>query len=110
MQLVFCFHFTGQSELGEFIKKPGPLESPKSCPAGYSQHLGAIEDDCEISFCVKSNVFNREGFPVLKRPPYFADAPEIRNYSIPMMLINQDSGQVWFKPSYSPQWLLATER
>ncbi|KAL9954963.1 hypothetical protein ACROYT_G042554 [Oculina patagonica] len=99
----------GQSELGEFIKKPGPPESPRSCPAGYSQHLGAIEDDCEIRFCVKSNVFNREGFPVLKRPPHFEDAPEIRNYSIPLMLINQDSAQVWFKPSYSPQWLLATE-
>jgi len=105
----------GQSELEQYVEKPGPPDWPKTCPTGYSQHLGAIEQGgekasyCEIKFCVKSNAFNSLGLPTIIRPP-FMEAPKILNYTVPMHIVNQDNGQVWFKPSKSSQWLLATKR
>ena len=36
--------------------------------------------------------------------------PKILDFSVPLMLINHDSGQIWFKrPGIIPQWLLATK-
>ena len=108
---TFNFFFsTGGSNLEMFVSQSGPSGWPKSCPTGYSQHLGAIEQDCEVNFCVKSDVFNSHGLPIIKRPPY-SDAPKVLNYSVPMLLVNEDNGQIWFKPSGNkPQWLLATKR
>lgn len=80
----------------------------KTCPIGYSQHLGAIEENCEINFCVKSNVFNSKGFPIIKRPPY-SNAPKIYKYTVPLLVINNDTGQIWFKRSNLPHWVLATK-
>jgi len=102
--------FTGHSNLEKFVSHSGPTGWPKSCPTGYAQHLGAIEQDCEINFCVKSNVFNSQGLPIIRRPPYMG-APKILNYSVPLLLIHHDFGQIWFKrPGTNPQWLLATKR
>lgn len=102
--------FTGRSNLEMFVSQSGPPGWPKSCPTGYAQHLAAIEQDCEINFCVKSNAFDSQGLPIIRRPPYLS-APKILNYSVPLLLINQDTGQIWFKRSgNAPQWLLATKR
>lgn len=99
----------GEPNLDMFVSQSGPPGWPKSCPNGYSQHLGAIEEDCEINYCVKSNVFNSQGLPIIRRPPYMS-TPKILNFSVPLMLINHDSGQIWFKrPGINPQWLLATK-
>ena len=76
---------------------------------GYSQHLGAIEQNCEIRFCVKSNVFDIDGLPIVNRPPHMKPS-KVYNYTVPMHIVNQDTGQVWFKPYKSPQWVLAAER
>ena len=36
--------------------------------------------------------------------------PKMVNFSVPLMYINEDTGQIWFKrPGISPQWLLATK-
>ena len=99
----------GQPNLEMFVSQSGPSGWPKSCPTGYAQHLGAIEQDCEINYCVKSHVFNSHGLPIIKRPPYMS-IPKIVNFSVPLMYINEDTGQIWFKrPGISPQWLLATK-
>lgn len=95
--------------LDKYVSQPGPPDWLKTCPTGYSQHLGAIEEDCEINFCVKSNVFNSWGLPTIRRPPYVTP-PKVMNYSIPMLLINQDVGQTWFRQANASQWLLATKR
>ncbi|EDO37879.1 predicted protein, partial [Nematostella vectensis] len=87
-----------------------PPTGDKGCPTGFSQHLGAIEANCEIQYCVKSNVFNLQGLPIVRRPPYLSP-PAVYNYSVPMLLVNEDTGQIWFKRAGNmPQWLLATKR
>ena len=91
------------------MNQSGPSVWPKTCPIGYSQHLGAIEEDCEINFCVKSNIFNSQGFPIIKRPPY-SNAPKIYKYTVPLLVVNNDTGHIWFKRSNSPHWVLATKR
>ena len=106
--LFVSFYFIG-SNLESFVSQSGPSGWPKSCPTGYSQHLGAIEEDCEINFCVKSNIFNNQGLPIIKRPPY-SSVPKIFNYSVPLLLVNHDTGQIWFKRPSSFQWTLATKR
>ena len=108
IRFVFCY-FAGHSGLALFVKQSGPSVWPKTCPIGYSQHLGAIEEDCEINFCVKSNIFNSQGFPIIKRPPY-SNAPKIYKYTVPLLVVNNDTGHIWFKRSNSPHWVLATKR
>jgi len=107
--VLFVSFFMIGSNLALFVSQSGPSGWPKSCPTGYSQHLGAIEEDCEINFCVKSNIFNIQGLPIIKRPPY-SSAPKIFNYSVPLLLVNHDTGQIWFKRTGSFQWSLATKR
>ena len=111
LKVEFAFYFTGESQLEKFVSRPDePPRWPKTCPTGYARHLGAIEqDNCEINYCVKSHVFISQGFRPLKRFR-FMDAPKIMNYSVPLLLVNQDAGQIWFKRSDSPQWVLATKR
>ncbi|XP_068743892.1 macrophage-expressed gene 1 protein-like [Montipora capricornis] len=96
------------SKLEMFVSQSGPTVWPKTCPTGYSQHLGAIEQDCEINFCVKSNVFNDHGLPIIKRPPYMSK-PKVFNYSVPLLLINEDTGQIWFRNPSPTEWTLATK-
>ena len=108
IRFVFCY-FAGHSGLELFVKQSGPSVWPKTCPIGYSQHLGAIEEDCEINFCVKSNIFNSQGFLIIKRPPY-SNAPKIYKYTVPLLVVNNDTGQIWSKRSNSTLWVLATKR
>ena len=108
--LIFIFaDSAGNTKLDKYAAKPGPPDWPKTCPTGYSQHLGAIEQNCEIRFCVKSNVFDIDGLPIVNRPPHMKPS-KVYNYTVPMHIVNQDTGQVWFKPYKSPQWVLAAER
>lgn len=109
LEKKFAFCFVGQSDLDKFAKLPGPPGLPQTCPIGYSQHLASLEG-CAIHYCVKSNVFNSLGLPTVRRPPYSSKAPIILNYTVPMHLVNEDTGQVWFKTSTSPAWVLATKR
>ena len=107
--IFFLSLFFIGSILASLVSESGPSGWPKSCPTGYSQHLGAIEEDCEINFCVKANSFNKHGLPIIKRPPY-SSPPKIFNYSVPLLLVNHDTGQIWFKRPNSFQWSLATKR
>ncbi|KAK3095443.1 hypothetical protein FSP39_014737 [Pinctada imbricata] len=43
---------------------------PKGCPNGYSSHLAAIENGCEINYCVQSQAFSGRGLPPIRRPPF----------------------------------------
>lgn len=69
-----------------------PTYTSKSCPGGYSQHLGTIEDECEINYCTLANaLFGKSSMPV--RFPPFVHKPnewnETGNYII------SDEGQSW---------------
>ena len=48
----------------------GTFKGPQSCPRGYTQHLLAVDNECEINYCVKANSLARLTSTVLKRPPY----------------------------------------
>ncbi|XP_064639401.1 macrophage-expressed gene 1 protein-like [Lineus longissimus] len=50
-----------------FFEHQPPSTWPNRCPLGYSQHLVAIEDDCEISVCTRS--MGRQALKI-KRPPF----------------------------------------
>ena len=114
ISISFCYFSLflirkGSSDLESFVSQLGSSGWPKTCPSGYSQHLAAIEEDCEINYCIKSNAFNSRGLPIIKRPPY-CHPPKIYNYSVPLLLVNRDTGQIWFKRPTKKDWLLATKR
>eukprot|EP00794_Sanderia_malayensis_P016624 gene16624-18314_t len=98
----------GNMPMNIFLYKQGSQNWPKHCPHGYSQHLGAIESNCEIMFCVKSDAFSLQGLPPVRRPP-FKDAPGISsNTTVPLVIVNNDRGKVYFQDSASLQWTVAT--
>ncbi|CAL8077289.1 unnamed protein product [Calicophoron daubneyi] len=43
---------------------------PKRCPKGYTAHLAAMEDTCQVNFCVPANFMKGERKRYLKRPPF----------------------------------------
>ena len=48
----------------------GTFKGPQSCPRGYTQHLLAVDNECEINYCVKANSLARLTSTVVKTPPY----------------------------------------
>ncbi|KAF5403415.1 Macrophage expressed protein, partial [Paragonimus heterotremus] len=43
---------------------------PRRCPNGYSAHLAAMEDTCQVNFCVPVNTIKGKRKRFLKRPPF----------------------------------------
>ncbi|TPP39585.1 Macrophage expressed protein [Fasciola gigantica] len=43
---------------------------PKRCPDGYTAHLAAMEDTCQVTFCVPANTIKGKRKRYLKRPPF----------------------------------------
>ncbi|XP_031573631.1 macrophage-expressed gene 1 protein-like isoform X2 [Actinia tenebrosa] len=87
----------------------GSSSWPKRCPTGYSQHLAIIDEDCEINYCVKANSLSAQGLPTIRRPP-FRPLPKMNhNITIPLAIVNDDTGKVWFKDPNSLSWILATK-
>ncbi|XP_013420684.1 macrophage-expressed gene 1 protein-like [Lingula anatina] len=43
---------------------------PKRCPHGYSQHLLAINEGCEMNYCVKAHALTPNALPIIRRPPF----------------------------------------
>ena len=81
---------------------------PKQCPTGFSQHLAVIDEDCEINYCVKSNALSGEGMAPVRRPP-FRQRPKIsKNITVPLTIINDDTGKVWIKEP-NLKWIEATD-
>lgn len=87
----------------------GPSSWPKRCPTGYSQHLAVIDEDCEINYCVKANSLSSQGLPVIKRPPFHSPPKMNYNITIPLAIVNDDTGRVWLKDPNSLNWILATK-
>ena len=100
--------------VGNYLATPPAKQSAspsgwlRGCPKGYSQHLATVEDSCEINYCVKADAFSDQGLPPAMRPP-FSHAPKIFKYSVPMLLINNDTGTIWFKDPVHKDWKLATK-
>uniref|UniRef100_A0A5K4F429 Macrophage-expressed gene 1 protein n=1 Tax=Schistosoma mansoni TaxID=6183 RepID=A0A5K4F429_SCHMA len=43
---------------------------PKKCPVGYTAHLAAMEDICQVNYCVQANFLKEQVRRQLKRPPF----------------------------------------
>ncbi|TNN20188.1 Macrophage-expressed 1 protein isoform 1 [Schistosoma japonicum] len=43
---------------------------PKKCPPGYTAHLAAMEDICQVNYCVEANLLKEQTRRQLKRPPF----------------------------------------
>ncbi|CAH8564759.1 unnamed protein product [Schistosoma turkestanicum] len=43
---------------------------PKKCPVGYTAHLAAMEDICQVNYCVQANFLKEQARRQLKRPPF----------------------------------------
>ena len=43
---------------------------PHACPTGYAQHLVAVDEGCEINFCIKAGAFNQLKPLPPRLPPY----------------------------------------
>ena len=46
----------------------GTLNGPQDCPRGYNQHLMAVDNECEINYCVKANSLAKLSNTAVKRP------------------------------------------
>ncbi|XP_062597311.1 macrophage-expressed gene 1 protein-like [Saccostrea cucullata] len=69
-----------------------PTYTSKSCPGGYSQHLGTIADECEVSYCTLANaLFGQASMPI--RFPPFVHKPNEWNETGNYIISNE--GQSW---------------
>ena len=80
----------------------------KGCPPGSAQHLALIDNDCEINYCVKANIFSGQLLAPVHRPP-FRHSPKMNyNITVPLTIINDDTAKVWMKGS-NHKWIEATD-
>ena len=105
--LSFLYCYLG---LENTLYAAGPSSWPKRCPTGYSQHLAVIDENCEINYCVKANSLSVQGLPTVKRPPFRSPPKMNHNITIPLSIVNDDTGKVWFKEPNSLTWIQATKR
>ncbi|XP_061172299.1 macrophage-expressed gene 1 protein-like [Saccostrea echinata] len=53
-----------------YLISANPELWPHACPTGYSMHLAALAESCEVNYCVKSNTLSNLEFPKVRRPPF----------------------------------------
>ncbi|XP_050398055.1 macrophage-expressed gene 1 protein [Patella vulgata] len=56
--------------LKEYYRKRGASGWPKGCPKGFSAHLGIIDQECAIHYCIVSGALSPKGLPPIRRPPF----------------------------------------
>uniref|UniRef100_A0A7M5UPU4 Uncharacterized protein n=2 Tax=Clytia hemisphaerica TaxID=252671 RepID=A0A7M5UPU4_9CNID len=82
---------------------------PKGCPQGYTQHLAMIDQGCEINYCIKANSLSVNGFSNVKRPPFRSKPKVNMNITVPLTIINDNTGKIWLKNPKNQQWILVTK-
>lgn len=91
------------------LHSDGPRSWPKACPQTYTQHLAVVDENCEINYCVKANSLSDHGLAIVRRPPFLSFPKMNRNITIPLTLINDDTGKIWFKSPNNQKWIMATK-
>ena len=71
---------------------------PHACPHGYAQHLVAVEDGCEINFCVRAGALQSTRLLAPKLPPY-RKHPKYKNNITDTLAVFGVYGEVWVKGS-----------
>lgn len=71
-------------------------EWPHLCPSGYAQHLVTVQDDCELTVCIRSGAFRPEALIEPLLPPFMQNP--IKNNNVTGLLpMFGTYGQVWVK-------------
>ena len=97
-------------DMKRFLFYQGPSSWPKHCPAGYSQHLATVEQNCEILYCIKTNALSEMDLVPIRRPP-FSEAPGLTpNLTVPLVIVNMDTNKVYFQNPTTLNWQLASKR
>lgn len=87
-----------QSALRRYMAGAGgkPSSWPKKCPEGYSQHMAAVEDGCEVRYCVRSGDMDTPEIPPVKRPPFCKRPPSQGGNSVETVMFDVET-QTWYK-------------
>ena len=87
-----------QSMLRQYMAEVGgkPKSWPKKCPEGYSQHMAAVEDGCEVRYCVRSKDVDTPEIPPVKRPPFCKRPPSMGGSKEETVMFDADT-QTWYK-------------
>lgn len=76
------------------------------CPLGFSKYLMMVQGGCEISYCLKSGLFNAKTLPPARLPPFSKQIHNVIYTDIPMALIGSNN-KVWIKGD-DGLWRVAT--
>ena len=74
-----------------------PASWPHDCPVGFTQHLVAVDENCEINFCIKAGSFNQLRTIPPRLPPY-RKPKQNPNTTNTLVVIGID-GAIWYKTS-----------
>ena len=73
-----------------------PSSWPHACPVGFSQHMVAVDENCEINFCIKAGSFNQLRTIPPRIPPYRKYKQMNPNTTNTLVVIGT-YGEIWFK-------------
>ena len=73
-----------------------PANWPHTCPHGYAQHLVAVEDSCEINFCVRAGALRSSKLLAPRLPP-FRKHPKYKKNVTDTLVVFGVYGEVWVK-------------
>ena len=69
---------------------------PSQCPQGYSQHVVALDEDCEINYCVKTGFLVQKALNPIKLPP-FRRMPHSVSKNATKAYVLSANGEIWAK-------------
>lgn len=84
--------------------KSNSSQWPYHCPRGYSQHLAAVDEGCEIDFCVKSGVWSQKVLKPVILPP-FRKHPRFKQNVTDTLVVFGLYGHLWVKDE-AGEWVL----
>ena len=86
------------------VQLPSVSDWPYTCPAGYSQHLIAIENGCEINVCLENGAFRPRRLLPPRLPP-FQTKPAYVPYITEKLTVTGSDGSVLVRNTVG-QWKL----
>ena len=73
-----------------------PASWPHDCPVGFSQHLVAVDENCEINFCIKAGAFNEQRAQPPRLPP-FRKRKQMNANATDTLVVIGNYGDLWYK-------------
>lgn len=93
-----------QKPLRMYMESSGPEKWPHRCPDGYSQHLAALDQSCEINFCIKMGALDDKTLPSIRRPP-FVPQPSDNPNTTTTIIVYGVAGRIWIKNETQGTWV-----